>query len=254
MNFIKIKPDDKCLVIAPHADDESIGCGGLLLTYPQNFEVVVLTDGRRGGGNGDYDEELIVKTRLKELQETMEFAKIKNYRNLMIKDREVYKNLEKINTLNLKRYDYVFVPNGYETHIDHNPILARVKRILRFWRKTRIVSYEVWSPIPNPNLYLDISGVAEQKRALISHYKSQIKHNDYANKAVSLNHYRGLPCGLKYAEAFFIEQTFAEKFGFCIIWFDDRIIFKFLGMKATITNKHSIYGYLCHFNAKNIKK
>lgn len=50
MNFIKIKPDDKCLVIAPHADDESIGCGGLLLTYPQNFEVVVLTDGRRGGG------------------------------------------------------------------------------------------------------------------------------------------------------------------------------------------------------------
>ena len=139
----------------------------------------------------------------------MEFAKIKNYRNLMIKDREVYKNLEKINILNLKRYDYVFVPNGYETHIDHNPVLARVKRILRFWQKTRIVSYEVWSPIPNPNLYLDISGVAEQKRALISHYKSQIKHNDYANKAVSLNHYRGLPCGLKYAEAFFIEQTFA---------------------------------------------
>ena len=63
-----------------------------------------------------------------------------------------------------------------------------------------------------------------------------------------------LPRGLKYAEAFFIEQTFAEKFGFCIIWLDDRIIFKFLGMKATITNKHSIYRYLCYFNAKNIKK
>ena len=49
MDFITIKPNDKCLVLAPHADDESIGCGGLLLKYPNNFEVVVLTDGRKGG-------------------------------------------------------------------------------------------------------------------------------------------------------------------------------------------------------------
>ncbi|MGX2971081.1 hypothetical protein [Helicobacter sp. T3_23-1059] len=48
------------------------------------------------------------------MQETMTFAKIKTYRNLMIKDREVHKNLDKIDTLNLKQYDYVFVPNGYE--------------------------------------------------------------------------------------------------------------------------------------------
>lgn len=49
MNFLEIEPNDKCLIIAPHADDESIGCGGILLKYPQNFEVVVLTDGGKGG-------------------------------------------------------------------------------------------------------------------------------------------------------------------------------------------------------------
>lgn len=52
----------------------------------------------RGGGKND-SEESIVATRLKELQETMTFAKIKIYRNLMIKDREVHKNLYKIDTL-----------------------------------------------------------------------------------------------------------------------------------------------------------
>lgn len=39
MEFLEIEPNDKCLIIAPHADDESIGCGGILLKYPQNFEV-----------------------------------------------------------------------------------------------------------------------------------------------------------------------------------------------------------------------
>ena len=50
MEFLEIKPNDKCLIIAPHADDESIGCGGILLKYLQNCEVVVLTDGGKGGG------------------------------------------------------------------------------------------------------------------------------------------------------------------------------------------------------------
>ena len=36
VSLLELNPDDKCLVIAPHADDESIGCGGLLLKYPDN--------------------------------------------------------------------------------------------------------------------------------------------------------------------------------------------------------------------------
>lgn len=234
MEFLEIKPNDKCLIIAPHADDESIGCGGILLKYPQNFEVVVLTDGCKGGGGNNDSEETIIKTRLKELSQAMEFAKVKNYRNLMIKDREVRQNLDKINTLNLKQYDYVFVPNGDEMHIDHRPILAQVKKILRFWGKTMIISYEVWSPIPNPNIYLDITDIVEQKRELISHYKSQTKHNDYANKAISLNHYRGLPVGLCYAEAFLSEKTFAQKYGFSVVRTENRVFVRFLGIKIRI--------------------
>ena len=198
---------------------------------------MVLTDGRWGGGI-DENKEVIIATRLNELKQAMEFAGIKNYRNLMIKDREVKANLRKINTLNLHQYDFVFVPNGDEFHIDHRPILNYVKKILKNSRKTRIVAYEVWSPIPNPNLYLDISAIVEKKRALISLYKSQIKHNDYANKAISLNHYRGLT-RCEYAEAFSLKskKSLWQKLGFSFTRLENRLIIRIFGIKISIKTK-----------------
>ena len=44
----KIEKDMKCLILAPHSDDETIGCGGLLLKYPEVFDVYCLTNGFRG--------------------------------------------------------------------------------------------------------------------------------------------------------------------------------------------------------------
>lgn len=32
------------LIVAPHMDDESMGCGGLLVKYPQECRVIVMTD------------------------------------------------------------------------------------------------------------------------------------------------------------------------------------------------------------------
>lgn len=230
MNYLNINDKDKCLIISPHPDDESIGCGGLLLKFNKNCDVIVLTDGCKGGTD---DEFTVSQTRKIELDEAMAYANIDNYKNLMIHDRMVKYNLDKLNSLDIGKYDYVFVPNSNEFHVDHFCILKKVKKLLKFSYKTRIVCYEVWSPLPNPDLYLDISDVIDKKAELIGHYKSQIKFNDYVNRTIALNYYRGMRAGTEYAEAFLAHETLIRK----MLYFSNqssRIIIRFLGIKINI--------------------
>ena len=194
-----VKPTDKCLIIAPHADDESLGFGGFLLKYGASCRVVVLTDGSKCGGD---EEEKIIKVRLQELATAMSYAKVAEYENLMIEDQKVRFHLDKLKNLHLQQYDYVFVPGENENHVDHACILKKVRQILRFSLKTKIICYEVWTPLSQPNLYLDITDVIKQKAELISLYESQIKNRDYTHKIISLNNYRGLICNKDYVEAY----------------------------------------------------
>ena len=48
MRPFQIEENTKILLLAPHPDDESIGCGGILIKHPNNFKVICLTDGRCG--------------------------------------------------------------------------------------------------------------------------------------------------------------------------------------------------------------
>ena len=50
---LNINPKARILVLAPHADDETIGCGGFLLKYGKQCDVVLLTDGRYGDSSVD---------------------------------------------------------------------------------------------------------------------------------------------------------------------------------------------------------
>ena len=238
VSLLELNPDDKCLVIAPHADDESIGCGGLLLKYPDNCDVVVLTDGGKGGVG---DERVIIVNRLAELKNAMQYANIKNYKNLMIPDREAKYNTHVLNQLNLNKYDYVFIPNKYEFHVDHSFLYRKVKKLLRFALKTKIICYEVWSPIPNPDLYLDISDVINKKTELISNYESQIRCNDYATKTISLNNYRGLRAGVEYAEGYIMVLPLIQKLKPAYQKTNELIYLSFMGIKIKFRLQRKIF-------------
>ena len=45
---IKIASEDKILIIAPRPDDECIGGGGIIAAYPNQCDVLLLTDGAYG--------------------------------------------------------------------------------------------------------------------------------------------------------------------------------------------------------------
>lgn len=230
MKQLEFKPTDKILIIAPHADDESLGCGGLLLKYGKQCDVVVLTDGSKCGYP---DEKEIINIRQKEFENAMKYAEVDNYCNLMIEDQKVQYNLDKLAELPLHKYDYVFVPNTHENHPDHSCLYKEVRKLLCFSVKTKIAGYEVWTPVVNPNSYIDISDIIDKKAKLISMYESQLKNRDYTNKMIALNRYRGLVCNNDYSEVFVITHPILRQFldSFGIEKNDKYWVIKILGIK-----------------------
>ena len=190
----------RILVLAPHPDDESIGCGGLLLKYRGQCDVVVLTDGRHGGLSGQ-DEIETVTLRKAEFEKAMAYTGGKNYFFLGVEDGKLSESFAKFVELNLSGYDAIFVPAPGENHEDHACVY---EFLLRLKPQAKIFGYEVWSALANPSHYLDISSVVEGKKRLINFYESQTAQVDYVSKAIGLNCFRGLMPypAVEYAEAY----------------------------------------------------
>jgi LmbE family N-acetylglucosaminyl deacetylase len=196
---------DKILLLAPHADDESIGAASLMLKYPSNLKVVCVTDGRYGDDSLKTDE--LIKIRESEFSEAMRFCGVEEYSFLGVEDTKVLESIDKFDRLNLTHYDYIFLPNYLDQHQDHKAIALIVKNILKSCKrvsKIKVVFYEVWATLPYMNAYIDLSDIVDKKRELINIYKSQMKFVKYDDRIIALNQYRGMLPQKEFVEAFFV--------------------------------------------------
>lgn len=198
----QINKSDKILILSPHQDDESIGCGGLLSIYGKQCDIVLLTDGRHG--NPEWTKEFTVYTRNSEFKNAVFMTGAKIIKKLEIEDSKLSKNAKKTKWLSaiLNNYQYVVIPNIYELHPDHAIVKKIIDKNKSLFPKFKLVYYEVWQTLATPTHYIDISGVIEKKRQLISCYKSQLKHIDYASRIMGLNHYRAILYGADYVEMY----------------------------------------------------
>ena len=193
------------LVISPHADDESIGCGGLLALYGKQCDLVLLTDGRKGHTTKEYgNEEKLVKVRKEEFLNAAQIAGVNKVVFLDIEDGTVFKNKKKItDNLDVKNYNYIFVPNRFESHLDHRVVYPIIKELKKKQKSDAIIyEYEVWTPLQHPTWFLDITSVSEKKRNMISQHISQLADVDYVTKGLALSCYRGMFNNSLYAEAY----------------------------------------------------
>lgn len=208
---INLKPKEfsfeentKALCLCPHADDESIGMGGVLSLFSNNFDVILLADGRKG--IKELSTEEVIKVREDEFKCAMQAAGIENYSFLRAEDKKLLDSYELFKTINIEKYNYIFIPNIIDQHPDHKAVGLLLKKLIESGVKTKpdlkICFYEVWSTLGFVNVFVDISGVAEKKKAMINCYKSQIAQKDYEYHALGLNQYRGMLKDRKYAEAF----------------------------------------------------
>lgn len=212
----------KVLVLAPHMDDETIGCGGTLALHAQRgaqITVMFLTDGRNGssevnmmfGKEREQRQKELIETRTYEARAALQKLGASRMICLDAEDGALDKcewAAEKLRDVLLKlQPEIVYLPFYLEEHPDHRAasgvLLAAVAGTsLQF----QCSGYEVWTPL-FPNCLVRIDATVETKKQAIQEYRSQLAQADYLHASIGLNAHRsvGLIDGRGgYAEAFYV--------------------------------------------------
>lgn len=200
---LALKEGELALCLAPHADDESIGMGGTLSKNAEKFNVILLTDGRKGAKDIKPNE--LVEIRKREFARAMDIAKIKNYSYLDCEDKKLLWQEEKFKKLDLSSYDYIFIPNIIDQHPDHKAVALNLNELLKtkkHKKNLKICFYEVWSALSLVNGFVDIEDAVEVKKEMIANYASQTSQKNYKYHTLGLNQYRGMLKDKDYVEAF----------------------------------------------------
>ncbi|MDI6734993.1 MAG: PIG-L deacetylase family protein [bacterium] len=182
LSFAKKPESERVLVLAPHPDDESIGCGGVLYQHylsGEKITVVFLTDGCQGRYRRRISEEEIVKQRKEEAKKAAVVLGIQNIIFWDYKDGELCSNEESIKRMRelipTITPDVVYLPYFVDEHEDHwatNKIFLEAcpKITYRF----KVFAYEVWTPLI-PNYLVNITKQMDKKLKALECYKTQIE-------------------------------------------------------------------------------
>lgn len=201
----------KILIIAPHQDDEVIGCGGLIgyaIDHDSSVEVVHVFAGSTGIATKPNGEETI-RIRTLEAQAAAEEIGFTLLPNLGFEDRtrpsEVAIQESLIDVIRSSRPEIILLPHAEESDAEHS-LVSRVgkeaawlasanietKANLKLTPPVKVVLYySVWSPIATPALYLDITKYAKLKRRALAHYGSQMDETSWLDGSLGINQYWG---------------------------------------------------------------
>jgi LmbE family N-acetylglucosaminyl deacetylase len=195
--------NENILILSPHADDESIGCAGIILKYPSKIKVICITDGRYG--DKLIEPNKMSKIREDEFKNAMKFAGINSYDFLKIEDSKIKENFRKFSLIDFDKYKSIFIPNYLDRHLDHKAVSNHIYALIKngnISKNTDIYYYEVWNTVPIVNSYSNISLNIEMKRDMINLYHSQINNINYTDKIIALNKFRGLSLKVNFAETY----------------------------------------------------
>jgi N-acetylglucosamine malate deacetylase 1 len=203
------------LVLAPHPDDEVLGCGGtikLITSTGGIVDVLFMTRGENGFAPNviptDDDRRSLATRREAEARLACDRLGVRRVAFLNGMDGSLgdFPNFSGpiLAAINEGNYRSVFCPWPYDRHGDHrvtyrlfHRAIAGLKRTIDVWL------YEIWSPL-EPNFYVRIDAQFEAKMHAFAAHESQSAILPYAAAFSGLAHYRALSCPpATAAEAFF---------------------------------------------------
>ena len=199
------------LVVAPHPDDEAIGCGGAACLHIARGDRVVtafLTSGELGLKH--LPEAEARRIREEEATAAARILGTAEPRFLHLPDWEMGDDVDLAAAalrpvIELERPGRIYLPHPADDHPDHRASHPIVVAALASWTETppELRGYEVWSPLGEFDIAEDISAVMPTKLDAVRCYRSQTAQFAYDRAAAGLGQYRGALAGrCAYAEVF----------------------------------------------------
>ena len=212
----------KILVVAPHPDDETLGCGGTLFRHKQEGDELfwaIVTE-----INEDLGWSLAaIKKRDTEIEDVAKkygFSDTFNFRfpttkldTLSITD--IIENIVKV--YNQIEPEIIYMPYAHDVHTDHQIIAKALQSTFKWFRYPfikKVLMYETPSEtefnfiekrVYHPNIFVDISKYLDLKIETFNMYESEVGDFPFprSKKTIrSLAAFRGSQSGYEAAEAF----------------------------------------------------
>ena len=217
-----LPPDAKrVLILAPHPDDETLGCGGTISLYTSKgveVHLVVISDGKGISHEFSGKDIDIVALRKREAVDASKILGIHRTHFLNFPDGELksYQNEMKERIEYIVRGfnpDIIFAPSPVDHHNDHIAVSELALWLLQKVHGIKIAFYEVYETV-RFNALVDISDVmhVKEKAILTYHYSLFQRPDVFADAIRGLNMFRALYTRDKrYYEAFYIVSESSGK-------------------------------------------
>jgi LmbE family N-acetylglucosaminyl deacetylase len=199
------------LVIAPHPDDETIGCGGTLCLHAQRGDrtvVACLTSGELGLKHLPREKAWAVRE--KEVGVAATILGVAQVHFLRQPDWMLGDHLEAAAralrpVLEAEQPRIIYVPHDADGHPDHRAAQPILRRAMggALGSGPEVRAYEIWTPLPAHDHIEDITRVMPRKLRALRAHASQLGEFNYERAVRGLNAFRGeLDAKCRYAEVF----------------------------------------------------
>ena len=208
------------LVIAPHPDDEVLGCGGTIMKHNQRGDsvyVCIVTSAYTPDWSGEF-----INNRLEEIKRS---KKILNIKKICLLDYPTVKldtipqkelNDSISNVISAVAPDVLYIPHRGDLNKDHRIVFEAslvASRPIYEYKIKSIMSYEVpseteWGRVIEPfvpNVYVDITDTIRCKTKSMKSYASELReypHPRSVENIYAIARKRGSEVGVELAEAF----------------------------------------------------
>lgn len=197
------------LIIAPHPDDESIGCGGTICLHVERGDrvtAVFLTSGELGLERLPREEAWQLREKEAEAAaHVLGLADLSFLRqpDWLLSDHVAEASAALRPIIARETPHTIFVPHRAEWHPDHKAALSVLAAALVGTDIPRLFAYEIWTPLTDHDHVRDITSTMSRKLHAIRCYRSQLDEFRYDRAARGLALYRGaIAARSMYAEVF----------------------------------------------------